>query len=43
MPDVDWGVGGRAVPSSSNGIDGDGVVSTRVQPGEGGSGLSAWD
>ncbi len=41
MPDGDGGVRGRAVPSSSNSIDCDGVVSARLQIGDGGGGLSA--
>lgn len=43
MRDVDRGVGGGAVPSSGNSIDRDGVVCTRLQTGDGGVGLSAWD
>lgn len=43
MRDVDRGVGGRAVPSSGNSVDRDGVVSTRLQTGDGGGGLGAWD
>lgn len=43
MRDVDWGVGGGAVPSSCNSIDCDGVVSTGLQTIDGGVSLSAWD
>lgn len=43
MRDVDWGVGGGAVPSSGNSIDRDGVVTSGLQTGDGGGGLSAWD
>lgn len=37
--DVDRGVGGRAVPSSGNSVDRDGVVSTRLQTSDGGCSL----
>lgn len=43
MCDVDWGAGGRVVSSSCNSIDCNGVVSTRIQIGDGCSGLSARD
>lgn len=43
MCDVDRRVGGRAVPSSGDSVDRDGVVGTGLQTGDGGSGLSSWD
>lgn len=43
MCDEDWCVGGRAVPSSRHSVDCDGVFGVRLQPGDGCSGLGAWD
>lgn len=43
MCDEDWGVGGRAVPSSCHSVDCDGVVSIRLQPRDGCRSLGAWD
>lgn len=43
VSDVDRGAGGRTVPSPGDSIDRDGVVGTRLQPMDGGGGLSAWD
>lgn len=43
MCDVDWGAGGRVISSSCNSIDCNGVVSTRIQIGDGCGGLSARD
>lgn len=43
MYDEDWRVGGRAVPSSRHSVDCDGVFGVRLQPGDGRSGLGAWD
>lgn len=43
MCDVDWRAGGRVVSSSCNSIDCNGVVSTRIQIGDGCGGLSAGD
>lgn len=41
VSDVDGGAGGGAVPSSGDGIHCDGVVSARLQVGDGGCGLCA--